>query len=74
MSKVSNTPDSPRWVCAEHGHVLTGAWRSNVEISVLHFCHVCGRELFRDDLLGEIERGGRQPVTFEEYVEAQGGL
>lgn len=59
--------------CTEHGEVMRiGPTRSSgVEMSVLFFCPVCRRELFTDDPLGEIERGGRQPVTFDEWKEAQ---
>jgi hypothetical protein len=36
------------------------------------FCPYCTRELFREDALSDIERGGRKPATLKEFLGEQG--
>lgn len=70
VARESNTPKKPAWVCSEHGVVYHMDWRANVEVSIAMFCPYCGKEVIRDDALGEIEQ--RVPAaSLDEWAEAQ---
>lgn len=47
----------------------TSEWRSPVEVSVAMFCPYCGLELYRDDVLGQIESANQPRRTIEEVRE-----